>query len=197
MKKKLTLVVSLLLVMALSIGGTLAYLTAETEAVTNTFTFGNINITLTETDEDNVFDGLVPGAKVAKDPVVTVVSGSEECYVFVKIEEANNSAGDGEKYINWAVDTANWEAVEGETGVYKYKTTVDASSAAQELYVLQPGDSGTDYENGYVTVDGENVTKEYIDNLTQNTYPKLTITAYAVQSEGMTDAADAWAKAGF
>ena len=48
MKKKITMVVSLLLVMALSIGGTLAYLTDETDAIENTFTIGNVTIELKE-----------------------------------------------------------------------------------------------------------------------------------------------------
>ena len=94
MKKKLTLVVSLLLVMALSIGGTIAWLT-DTDSVTNTFTIGNVDITLSETDSglDNDNDDktnsykFVPGIVLAKDPVVTVKAGSEPCYVFVKIDE--------------------------------------------------------------------------------------------------------------
>jgi len=108
MKKKLTLVVSLLLVMALSIGGTLAYLTDKTDAVTNTFTIGNVDITLTETDSklDNDENGntnsykFVPGVVLAKDPLVTVEAGSESCYVFVQIDEAIGNKDNKVEYEN-------------------------------------------------------------------------------------------------
>ncbi|MDO5323968.1 MAG: TasA family protein, partial [Clostridia bacterium] len=46
-KKVLVLAVSVCLVAILAIGGTLAYFT-DTDAKTNTFTVGNVDITLTE-----------------------------------------------------------------------------------------------------------------------------------------------------
>ena len=82
MKKKITLLLSLVLAVAMGIGGTLAWLTAKTEAVKNTFTVGNINITLTETTTNYK---MVPGQTIAKDPKVTVKAGSEACWLFVKI----------------------------------------------------------------------------------------------------------------
>lgn len=52
--KVILLVVSLLLVMVLSIGGTLAWLTAETAQVVNTFTAGEVTTTVVEKLEDGV-----------------------------------------------------------------------------------------------------------------------------------------------
>lgn len=52
--KVILLVVSLLLVMVLSIGGTLAWLTAETVPVENTFTAGEVTTTVVEELEDGV-----------------------------------------------------------------------------------------------------------------------------------------------
>ena len=50
MKKKITLTVTALaLVICVAIGATLAWLVDKTDDVTNTFTYGNIDITLTET----------------------------------------------------------------------------------------------------------------------------------------------------
>lgn len=200
MKKKIAVAISLLLVLALSVGGTIAWLT-DSDSVTNTFTIGNVDITLTETDADNDRNEkaneyhIVPGATVAKDPKVTVRAGSEKCYVFVRIEEKNNAAANNGKYIEWNVDSTNWTPVAGEDGVYMYKDAVDASDAQQVLYVLQRGEKGTAYENGYVTVNGDNVTKAYVDTLTDATRPQLIITAYAVQYAGFeTDVAGAWAK---
>lgn len=52
--KVILLVVSLLLVMVLSIGGTLAWLTAETVPVVNTFTAGEVTTTVVEELDDGV-----------------------------------------------------------------------------------------------------------------------------------------------
>ena len=82
------------------VGGTVAWLQAKSDEVVNTFTFGDITIKLDETNTDgkdaegnnsteardtaNAYD-LIPGEVNTKDPKVTVVSGSEKCYVFVKV----------------------------------------------------------------------------------------------------------------
>lgn len=94
MKKKLTLVVtSVLLVAALVIGGTLAYFTDTTENVENTFTMGKVDITLDETNvndptgarvtSNNYTESMIPGRTFTKDPTIHVLSGSEESYVFL------------------------------------------------------------------------------------------------------------------
>ena len=51
-KKTLALVLALTLLVAGVIGGTLAWLTDQTDEVKNTFTVGDINIDLTETTTD-------------------------------------------------------------------------------------------------------------------------------------------------
>ena len=51
MKKTLTVVIALVLVVVMSVAGTVAYLTS-TKTVTNTFTVGKVEITLDETDVD-------------------------------------------------------------------------------------------------------------------------------------------------
>ena len=99
MKKKIAVAVSLLLVLALSIGGTIAWLTDTSDTVVNTFTVGKVELKLEETGANK--DGttgsfkkdyaIVPGATLAKDPTITVSANSEKCYVFVRITEANNS----------------------------------------------------------------------------------------------------------
>lgn len=203
MKKKITMVVSLLLVMALSIGGTLAYLTDKTEAVTNTFTLGNVNITLTETfntdtdgnQENDAWSAkFVPGKEMAKDPKVTVVEGSEACYIYVKVDEVinfdENKTGEFAEYFAYDIKDT-WTELEGEDGVYYMTVDAETAAAGEVFYVLAGSETNA---NGCVTVPGD-VTKTMIDDLNGN--PTLTFTAYAVQSEGMADAADAWDKAGF
>lgn len=89
---------ALVLVMGVAVGGTIAWLTAKTDTVTNTFTTSDISITLTETfntdtNGDNKNDAwqaqLIPGHSYTKDPKVGVSAGSIDCYLFVKFEETN------------------------------------------------------------------------------------------------------------
>ena len=86
-KKTLALVLALTLLVAGVVGGTLAWLTAQTAEVKNTFTVGDINIGLTETTTDYK---MVPGNTIAKDPTVTVKANSEACWLFVKVTESEN-----------------------------------------------------------------------------------------------------------
>ena len=174
--KTLVALLSLVLLLGCSLGGTLAWLADSTGPVTNTFTVGDIDITLVETTEDYK---IVPGVNIAKDPKVTVKANSEACWLFVKIEESANWPDE----LTYAVATG-WEELEG--GVY-YRQ-VGASEKAQEFYVLAGEGEGV-YANGMVTV-SENLTKSELQQLTPN--PTLTFTAYAVQQEGVETATAAW-----
>ena len=194
MKKKIAVAVSLLLVLALSVGGTIAWLT-DSAAVTNTFTIGNVDITLGETTGPNY--KFVPGKAIAKDPKVTVVADSEACYVFVKVEESINFKQDVTtnntftSYFTYEI-AQGWEPLTGFTGVY-YKT-VETSNTDQEWYVLKGGNE-EENKNGVVSV-ADTVTKDMIDllDMSQGKEPKLTFTAYAIQKEGTGTVAEAWAK---
>ena len=200
--KAVVLLVVLMLLIGGAIGGTLAWLIATTDPVVNTFTVGNITITLTETyneksdsekTENDIWVGkLVPGAQIAKDPKVTVKANSEACWLFVKVEETNNA-----NFFSYNVRTGagEWTKLGGVDGVY-YRE-VSASASDQSFYVLTGTGTG-DYQNGYVTV-SNTVTKTMMDDLATaiagdaaNT-PKLTFTAYAVQTANNTfSAAQAW-----
>lgn len=79
----MALVAAMLLIVGVVIGSTLAWLTAKTDSVVNTFTPSNIDITLAETPD--VVYKMVPGSTIDKDPVATVLKGSEKCYLFVKV----------------------------------------------------------------------------------------------------------------
>lgn len=102
-KPLLTLCCALLLVAA-GVFGTLAYLTG-TDTVNNTFTVGNVKITLDEakvnTDGTPVVGAdrvktneyhLLPGHTYTKDPTVTVKTGSDASYVRVKVTFNNAKA---------------------------------------------------------------------------------------------------------
>ena len=75
--KALLVLLALVLVIGCTVGGTLAWLTAKTETVTNTFTVGDIGtLTLEEATGTVIEDGkksytIVPGMDIAKDPKVS------------------------------------------------------------------------------------------------------------------------------
>lgn len=186
--------VAVMLVLGCAVGGTLAWLTAQTAPVVNTFTVGDIDIDLTETTGSEY--KLMPGEKVAKDPKVTVKAGSEKCYVFVKVEaSAAMKAAMENNVIEWYVDAmprytdGKWTKLTGVTEDIYY-LVADASTADQDFYILG-GEEG--YRNGRLIIPG-NVTAEDIAKVEAIGDTTLTFTAYAIQYEGITSAADAWAK---
>ena len=86
-KKVLVLAVSVCLVAILAIGGTLAYFT-DTDEETNTFTVGNVDITLTEPNWEGSGSQdapeVYPGEPLAKDPTVQN-TGKNPCFVRIKV----------------------------------------------------------------------------------------------------------------
>ena len=206
MKKKLMTVLALVLVIAMSVAGTYAYLTS-TDTVKNTFTVGNVQIKLDEakanTDGSLVPNAervkansykLLPGHEYAKDPTVTVLSGSESSYVkmtvtFTKAAELDaifaptganmTSIFNGYDRANW-IYKGNTEDTTANTRTYEfwYKEAVAAPDADVTLDALFDS----------ITVPGD------IDNDQLATIKGMTITvnAYAIQADGFDDADDAW-----
>ena len=166
---------ALVLVIGCVAGGTVAWLVATSDTVTNTFTYGDINITLAETTGEDY--KIIPGKDIPKDPKVTVTAGSEACWLFVKVEESGTFVADK---VTYAIDK-DWTALEGEKGVYYRK--VAAVTADTDFSVL---------EGNKITVK-DTLTKGDIKDIAA-TNPTLTFTAYAVQKENIPTAADAWAK---
>ncbi len=167
------------------IGGTVAWLITETEPVKNTFTYGDINLTLEETDSgDNDGDpntntyNMIPGSSISKDPKVTVKAGSEDAWVFVKLEKSADPSFD--QFMEYQMEDG-WIALEGVDGVY-YRE-VEQSDSDTEFWVIK--------DNTVTVKDG--ITKAELNALTAN--PTLTVTAYAVQKDNVATAADAWALA--
>ena len=175
------------LLIGCAIGGTVAWLTAKTDAVVNTFTYGDINITLDETTGTDY--KIIPGKDITKDPKVTVKANSEDCWLFVKVEAENWPTfvkEDETLKVAYAIDN-NWTKGDG-TSIPSdvYYRSVTASNADQPFGVLS-GDK--------ITVSDE-LTKAEINNLNDAAKtPKLTFTAYAVQKDGFNTAAAAWAEA--
>lgn len=177
MKRKLIIALALCLALALGIGGTMAYLTAATGPVVNTFTIGNVGLELKE-EKGDLVDGkhqfkMIPGNTIDKDPTVTVTAGSENCWLFVKLVKANNF----DTYLTYdmAEGWTELTGVEGVAGVYYRKVT--QSETAQEFAVLA---------NNQVTVRNTVVQSDSF------VAPTLTISAAAIQQANIADAAAAY-----
>lgn len=207
MKKTLTMVLALVLVAAISVGATLAYLTSSDEVV-NTFTVGNVQIKLDEAkanpdgslvaNADRVKANsykLLPGHTYNKDPMVTVLNGSEKSYVKMTVtfteaaeldaifapDGANmTSIFNGYDDTTW-IYKGNTEDTQKNTRTYEfwYKDTVAAPTADVPLDALFDS----------ITVPGT-ITNEQLTTIEGMT---ITVNAYAIQADGFTTDEAAWA----
>lgn len=207
-KKILVLAMSACLLVAVTIGATVAYLT-DTKTVNNTFTVGNVKIKLDEavaeydsasntwkatnarTDEGQSYK-LLPGTVVEKDPTVTVLAKSEDCYVRALITVTNKEALDkifaeydlalenviGGISTDWTVAAAG--TPDGDTRVYevRYKSIVPASTSDTVLDDI--------FESITVPGDLNNTEIASLENLS------ITVVAQAIQADGFDDADEAW-----
>lgn len=176
MKKILVLAVAALLLVAVSVGGTVAFLQDRTEQIVNTFTTSNIDITLTESK--NLDLKMVPGKVLTKDPTVTVIKGSEACWLFVKIEKTEGF----DTYLDYDM-AEGWTELTDVPGVY-YRSVTASSVKDQEFPVIK--------DNKVTVTTNETLTNAKMDELEGDKNPKMTITAYAIQKVNFSTASAAW-----
>nr|MBR4281087.1 SipW-dependent-type signal peptide-containing protein [Clostridia bacterium] len=184
LRKILLTITCAMLLVALTVGATFAYLTSQ-DTVTNTFTVGNVAITLDETDVDTagVKDGdtrvkantyhLLPGHTYIKDPVVHIDANSENCWIFVEITNEIAPIEDATTIHDQMV-AKGWTLLPGSTNVYAYKEIVGKSMN--------------------IPVFDQVKVKDDVDNTTLADYANKTVevVAYAVQADGFGSAAAAW-----
>ncbi len=202
-KKLIVALLSFVLLFGGTFGSSLAWLLDNSDPVTNTFETSNIDIELDESD--NLDLKMIPGHTVTKDPKVTVIGGSEDCWLFVEITETLGAWADDElgansdpaftDFLNYSVDTSSenaWTRGEGEgenkngvpTNVYFRKVTSNTSNQVFDIL-----------KDNKVVVSGE-ITKELMEEIDGykiendkkvensqelNDRPKLSFKAYAVQ----------------
>lgn len=148
-----------------------AWLTRASNPVENSFTIGDIQLTLTETTGSTY--RMIPGVTIRKDPTVTVKANSKACWLFVQLETTK----DFDRYFTYFI-SGEWTALSGYDGVW-YRQ-VDATAQDVSFGVL---------EMDQVTVN-ETVTEEQLAALP--THPGMRFLAYAVQQLGLSTAEDAW-----
>ena len=190
-KRTVALLLALVLVFGVAVGGTIAWLTSSA-SVTNTFTTGDVDITLDETDTDNSTEGendrdtensykLMPGGEYDKDPQVHVTAGSEDCYVYVTVSNdiADYEANTTEKPSiltqmaanDWIVlrDSENNPVKLGDDIVYVYAP--EGTPA-----IVEAGTNLNVFEKLYIAGDAA------LENLSTK---DIVVNAYAIQSENM------------
>lgn len=193
MKKKLTTVLAIVLVVALSVAGTYAYLTAQANKVTNTFTAAGLEsvFTLDESRAIQQSDGsykldtkdrvqantysVVPMVNLAKDPTVHVkLEQNVGAYVFLAVD---NKLGKG---LTAKIDSV-WTDLN--------TTYTDADGVVWNIYYTKlagsenPEQVDINVLAGQQIVVGDTVAEECGD---------IVFNAYLTQSAGFTSARDAW-----
>lgn len=206
--KALLVAVSAGFIAAASAFGTVAYLTDQ-DAEVNTFTVGKVEIVLDEAkvgDDGQAITGenatrvpsneyeLVPGGTYDKDPMVTMLKGSEESYVrlLVTINEQDDldaiCSETGKTILNFFGGVSSkWELYKetenaDNTRTYEFRYSKITDAAVNEDLELEPL-----FTN--VVVPGE-ITKEHLKSIEGL---KIDIVAHAVQAAGFADANAAWA----
>lgn len=214
MKKKLLVALAafacVVAIVAISVLSTIAYFTSSA-VLSNTFTIGNVGITLTEskvnsegvkqegtTTEGNTYH-LVPGTTYVKDPVITVTKGSEESYLFVMIrndiseleiaKDDTNAEGETET-IEEQMLANGWKLYTSVSTGSVYIYCGDIGNAQATAGTLQP--KGVGSATGGVDVQVsvfQNFTVKVDAKIDKDTYNAATIMvrAFAVQTQGFVD----------
>lgn len=188
--KALLLTLCAVLLVTASVLGTIAYLTS-TDTVENTFTVGSVEISMDEAavnpdgtviaNADRVRENsyhLLPGHPYTKDPIIHVGSDSEDCWIFVKVENGISDIEAGTTIAN-QLTTNGWTAVSGTTDIFAYQ---DIVSKDTDIPVV-----------GSFTISGD----VDADDLAEYEDAEIIVTAYAVQADGFTTAEAAWTAADF
>lgn len=217
--KALLLSMCAVLLVAVSVFGTLAYLT-DTETVKNTFTVGSVGLSLDEadvkpdgsyeTDHDSRVQAneyhLLPGHTYYKDPTVTVDAGSEDAYVrmIVTVE----SIDDLKLALPNSDDTAKYYAADGTFLLQMLCGGWDSNTWVFEGYTEKADGTEGYYEFRYKDIVEKSETATKLDDLFETiTVPgeidndhlayladvEIVVAAHAIQADGFATDDAAWA----
>lgn len=203
-KRMVSMCAALGLVAVVGVGGTLAYLSAQTGTLTNKFTFTDqgINITLDEAkiDEKNqatterveagktqVYNNVLPNMIMDKDPTVTVLQDSLNCNVFVSVENANTQLRIVDlNRTAWTeiTDLAQYGYTPDEnTKYYVYSgTKANGTPEVGDEFKVVPSNIGiTTLESVFTKVQAAN------DLSSKTEFSDIVVKAAAVQADSATD----------
>jgi len=173
---------------------TMAFLTS-TDSVTNTFTFGKVVITLDEAKVDTSgvkVEGadrvktneyhLIPGHTYVKDPIIHVDDESEDCWLFVKLENDLKEIIAATTIEEQMTANGNWICIDEINQIYAYKEVCKAGADVDTFKTFKLID-GADVSKYATKKDSDG---KIIDGAT------IEVTAYAVQADGFDTAKAAW-----
>ena len=179
-KKGLAMLLSLVLLIGCVAGGTLAWLTAQSDPIVNTFESSTIGVVLTE-DESTY--KMIPGHTINKNPTAKITTGSEYGYLFVEVTESVNF----DQYMVYAIDE-EWTKLENVDNVYyiKVDTTEEINKDYRVLgdgvYTFANDTESTADDMTFSWANDQLLTKpELTKDQMPATKPTLTFKAYAVQ----------------
>lgn len=197
--KVLLMAISAVLLVVSTVIATVAFLTSTTEVVQNTFTFGQVIITLDESKvnsdgslsltEERVTNNdyhLIPGHHYIKDPTVHVDEDSEDCWIFVKLEndliniiDGNTTVGEDDAddtvyTIEAQMIKNGWTLIDAQKNIWAYKNIVSANTSVPVFNSFDINDDAN--VSGYATEKDNN------GNVTGGA--TIDLIAYAVQADG-------------
>lgn len=186
------------LVAAVGVGGTMALLTAETDEVTNTFTVGDgltaADLELDETNiknpegarvKENTYENLTPSMSFVKDPQVRISEKAADCYAFIKVSGVDEflAAVKDAEITGW---NTGWKLYNKETedskrdGIYYWQPDADATEG---LKVSVGNNAFSQYVFQGIAL-GKNAELYNTDGTKKDSIPEIKIDACAVQAAG-------------
>jgi len=200
--KPLAVLLAMILLVGCAVGGTLAWLTAQTTEVKNTFTSAKLfdapenEFTLWEHEAVLGTDGqytlnstevqantykILPGVNIPKDPTVDIEKLQENAYLYIKVASTLPVG------LTYSIDSANWtELGDDYPGVYVYSGTHADTSKVIKATKMDP----KTFTATILTNDQIVVAADY----SGTGEVTLSFNAYMVQATGNgANAADAWA----
>ena len=186
-KKKLsTIIITLVLALCLTIGGSVAYLT-DAERTTNHFTVGKVDIQLTEpswVESEN--QKLEAGVTIKKDPTLTN-TGINDAYVYLEVQipmaDVITAAQDGTRQQNGAAvhqQLFTFQADSDWTLISQKELNGNMVYTYSYNYILTPNQSTSAL---FETVTFANVVEGQID---QNQYD-ISVSGFAIQTANTGD----------
>lgn len=215
-KKAMLMTLCAIILVVATVFGTMAYLTASDE-VNNTFTVGNVKITLDEAKVDtngSPVEGaarvkensykLLPGHTYTKDPTIHVDAASEDCFIRAKVTLTNakewiaiatkyadnkveNIIKGTDDNIWWVSQPAVDETANTVTYTFVYKNESHTDELGKRIW------TSTDSKDlvlfNEIAIPG-GLTNDELKSVGAS---KITVVAEAIQADGFADAAEAWA----
>lgn len=209
LRRILLTVCSAALLVCVTVGATVAYLTS-TDKVENTFTVGQVKISLDEAavgPDGKALEGndakrvnsnsykLMPGGEYDKDPTIHIDNSSEEAYLRVNVAVSNTAKVDAlfQKYdYAEAGITAILEGLD--LSIWNITSSVEGD-VRNYVLTLKANDSKISGETADIVLfTGVNVPEEFTnEDILELNNTTITITAYAIQADGFDSLNDAWA----